>query len=221
MDWIKLNFNDNNFLLLFKSDIPAIKHQKIRSYHLELLQELSGMPVWPPEEVAEVLYKNFSIHYQKVTELLSVGCGSYVGLCDRLTDESRHLLLVCTAPIGDRPGLSQIEQLMGYSLEKTAEVVVDDGRVAPTTGDYVLDVKTDLYLIFKRHAPKLWEIHSLEECALLCKQANERMKDPDEADDGKGWTKKVEVADDEIFLEKKQEILLGLSAIGVTPPEGF
>ena len=218
MEWTRLDFVDNHFQLLFKSDIPAIKHQRIRAYHLELLQELSGMPVWPPDEVAEVLYKNFPLHYQKVGELLGLEC-------DRLTDESRHLLLVCTAPVGEdesvRPGLSQIEQLMGYSLEKSAEVVVDDGREVPTTGDYVLDVKTDLYLIFKRHAPKLWEIHSLEECALLCKQANERMKDPDEADNGKGWGKEVEVVDDEIFLEKKEEILLGLSAIAVIPPEGF
>ncbi|MBN3946434.1 MAG: hypothetical protein HWQ38_08050 [Nostoc sp. NMS7] len=217
MEWVRLDFTDNDFQLLFKSDIPAIKHQKIRSYHLELLQELSGMPVWPPDEVALVLYNNFPLHYQKVAELLGVKC-------DRLTDESRHLLLVCTAPVGEdesvRPGLSHVEQLMGYSLEKTP-VVVDDGRVAPTTGDYVLDVKTDLYLIFKRHAPKLWEVHSLEECALLCKQANERMKDPDDADDGKGWGKKAEVVDDEMFLERKEEIVFALGAIGVTPPDGF
>ena len=218
MEWTRLNFTDNDFQLLFKSDIPAIKHQKIRSYHLELLQELSGMPVWPPDEAAQVLYETFPLHYQKLTELLELEC-------DRLTDESRHLLLVCTAPVGEgesiRPGLSQIEQLMGYSLEKSSVVVVDDGSFVPTTGNYVLDVKTDLYLIFKRHAPKLWEIHSLEECALLCKQANERMKDPDEADDGKGWGKKVDVVDDEIFLEKKEEIVLRLSAIGVIPPEEF
>ncbi|MCC5616535.1 hypothetical protein LC605_15935 [Nostoc sp. CHAB 5836] len=117
MEWTRLNFIDNDFHLLFKSDIPAIKHQKIRTYHLELLQELSGMPVWPPDEVAEVLYNNFPIHYQKVVQLLGVKCdavrgasGRVGGLCQRLTHESRHLLLVCTAPVGEgeslRPGLS-------------------------------------------------------------------------------------------------------------------
>lgn len=217
MEFCRLDFNDLDFQLLFKSDIPATKHQRIRAYHLELLQQLSGMPVWPPEEVGAVLYEHFSVYYQKVGELLGVKC-------DRLTDESRHLLLVCTAPIGDegemRPGLSQIEQLMGYSLENKVEVALD-GRVAPTTGNYVLDVKTDLYLIFKRHAPKLWEIHSLEECALLCKQANERMKDADDVDDSKGWGKKVDAVDDERFLEKKADIILALGAIGVTVPDGF
>jgi hypothetical protein len=217
MQWSRLNFKDGDFKLLFKADIPGVKHQSIRAYHLELQTELSGMPVWPPEEVATVLYENFAPYYQKVTQLLSVEC-------DRLTDESRHLLLVCTNPVGEgeslRPGLSFLEKLMGYSLEKT-EPVTDSGKTAPTTGDYVLDVKTDLYLIFKRHAPKLWEMHSLEECALLCRQANERMRDPDEADNEEGWEKKVEVVDDAIFLEKKAEILLRLSVIGVIPPEGF
>jgi len=217
MQWSRLNFKDGDFKLLFKADIPGVKHQSIRAYHLELQTELSGMPVWPPEEVATVLYENFAPYYQKVTQLLGVEC-------DRLTDESRHLLLVCTRPVGEgeslRPGLSFLEKLMGYSLEKT-EPVTDIGKSVPTTGDYVLDVKTDLYLIFKRHAPKLWEMHSLEECALLCRQANERMRDPDEADNEEGWEKKVEVVDDAIFLEKKSEILLRLSAIGVIPPEGF
>ena len=217
MNWSRLEFIDGDFQLLFKSDISATHHHKIRAYHLELQQELSGMPVWPPEEVAAVLYKNFGRYYQKVTELFGVEC-------DRLTDESRHLLLVCTQPFGEeenlRPGLSFLEQLMGYSLEKS-EVQEPTGKPAPTTGDYVLDVKTDLYLIFKRHAPKLWEIHSLEECALLCRQANERMKDPDEADDGKGWEKKIDVVDDEDFVSKKEEMILRLSAIGVVPPEGF
>ncbi|PHJ64931.1 hypothetical protein VF04_03845 [Nostoc linckia z7] len=216
--WKRLDFIDGDFTLLFKSDIPGQLHLQIRAYHLELQQELSGIPVWPVDEVSAVLYANFGKHYHKITELLKLDC-------DRLTDESRHLLLVCSAPVGEgenfRPGLSYLEQLMGYSLEEKPMQSTFIGAPPPTTGDYILDVKTDLYLIFKRHAPKLWQTHSLEECALLCKQASERMKDPDEREEFTGWDKKTEVVDDEIFLEKKLYILERLSAIGVIPPEGF
>lgn len=216
MHWCRLDFVEGDFRLLFKSEIPGSKHQIIRAYHLELQQELSGMPVWTPEEADTALYKIFAPYYRKVAELLGIEC-------DRLTQKSRHFLLVCTEPVCNdenlRPGLSFLEKLMGYSLE--AKVQQESKSSVPTTGDYVLDIKTDLYLIFKRHAPKLWKTHSLEECALLCRQANERMKDPDDIDDGEGWGKKVEVVDDEIFLEKKQEIILGLNAIGVKVPEGF
>jgi hypothetical protein len=216
--WKRLDFIDGDFVLLFKSDIPAHLHLQIRAYHMELQQELSGIPVWPVDEVSAVLYNNFGKYFCKVTDLLKLDC-------DRLTDESRHLLLVCSAPVGEgenlRPGLSYLEQLMGYSLEQKPQQSAPSSTPPPTTGDYVLDVKADLYLIFKRHAPQLWQMHSLEECALLCKQASERMKDPDEKEDSTGWDKKAKVVDDDIFLEKKSEVISRLSAIGVSVPEEF
>jgi hypothetical protein len=52
--YIRLDFNNSDYILLFKQDIPTHRHRIIRAYHVELLQKISdsGFPVWPPEEIA-------------------------------------------------------------------------------------------------------------------------------------------------------------------------
>ena len=220
--YIRLDFNNSDYILLFKQDIPAHRHKIIRAYHVELLQKISdsGSSVWPPEEIAEGVYKHFNLYIRKLFSVLNLKIDP-----DDLTPVSRHYFCICTEPIGDgdtyRPGLSLLEQLMGFSLK---EVPPPDPNAPeyPTTGDEVLDVKVDLFLIFKRHAPKLWESHSLEELALMSRQANERMRDPSQESD-KDWTDFKEPVEElpELFTQSKEIIILRLQQLNIPVPYAF
>jgi hypothetical protein len=86
----------------------------------------------------------------------------------------------------------------------------------------VLDVKVDLFLIFKRHAPKLWESHSLEELALMSRQANERMRDPNQESD-KDWIDFKEAMEElpELFVQSKEAVLLKLEQLNICIPHAF
>jgi hypothetical protein len=220
--YIRLDFNNSDYILLFKQDIPAHRHRIIRAYHVELLQKISdsSFPVWPPEEIAEDVYKHFNLYIRKLFSVLNLKIDP-----DDLTPASRHHFCICTEPVGDsetyRPGLSLLEQLMGFSLK---EVPPPDPNTPeyPTTGDEVLDVKVDLFLIFKRHAPKLWESHSLEELALMSRQANERMRDPNQESD-KDWIDFKEAMEElpELFVQSKEAVLLKLEQLNICIPHAF
>lgn len=217
---ICLEFNNSDYRLLFKHDIPASKHKIIRAYHIYLLEKIAAspdFPLWPPGNIPSEFY----FYIEKLFTILELNINPI-----DLTPISLHLFCICTEPvlIGEesyRTGLSQLEQLMGFSLK---EVPPPDPNAPeyPTTGDEILDVKVDLFLIFKRHAPKLWESHSLEELALMSRQANERMRDPNQESD-KDWAdfKEAEEQLPELFIQSKEIILLKLKQLSIPVPYAF
>lgn len=209
----------------------------IREYHLQLLQSLhpksedEKIEIWPPERVAEEIYENLRPCFWKVTALLEQDFYQRWGVeqkidCDRLDPVGRHLFFVCTTPFehpsrGFVPGLSGLEQLMGYVY---LDAPSDDGQVqdhkssTPTTGSLELDALVDTLLIFKGRGHQLARFLSRDECIKACIQASARMQ-PDqqnqEVEETEPWK------DHPDFLERKSEILAALQEIGVNPPADF
>lgn len=187
MNYVKLDFINGDFRLIFKEDISASRHRIIRAYHLELLQLISssGYHVWPIEAAIDLYYlPRISRYIHLLFDALNFGINP-----EELLPTALHEFVVCTEPVGDRPGLSQLEQLMGFTLaEEDSPAIADtstsaENKKIATTEDEILDIKVDIFLIFKRHAPDLWQEHSLEQLAKIAKQASERMKSADEIDD--------------------------------------
>lgn len=218
--YIRLDLNNFDFRLIFKHDIPASKHKIVRAYHVELLQRLSesGIDVWPPETAAPRIYNHdiFNLYIKRLFLALDLGLDP-----DDINPVSLHHFCICTEPTEERFGLSWLEQLMGFSIAPAAPPDPNAPQF-PTTGDDVLDVKVDLFLIFKRHAPKLWESHSLEELALMSRQANERMRDPSEETD-KDWQDFQPEQQEELplFVTNKDLILTKLQERNIPVPYDF
>lgn len=219
----RLNFIDGDFTLVFP--ITLAKHPIVRGYHLELLKAAQGLTVWPPppddpDEESWDLYPNFPRHYQKLMALIDSGVD-----CDRVLPSSRHLFFICTEPIQQVegkliPGLSGLEQLMGFSLPKPGDEAPKKDESSPTTGNVVLDVKTDIYLVFKSRAPRLIEEHSLDELCRIAKQAGDRMQQAKEGEDDSEQEIK-EAEDDDWFKGKKAAILNRLKSFKIAVPSNF
>lgn len=218
----RLDFTDRDFKLIFPCQIPLTRHGIVRAYHLELLKAVQNLTVWPPpddfDEDSWDLYPDFSLYYQKVMSLVDTSIN-----CDRLLPSSRHLFLVCTEPLpyGEQmiPGLSGLEQLMGFTLPKHGEKPQPKDDSIPTTGDSVLDVKVDTFLVFKNRATRLIEEHSLDELCRMAKQAGDRMAQAKGEDSDEKQVKEAE--DDEWFTSKKAMFLNRLKAMKIDVPSNF
>lgn len=218
-----MNFLDGDFVLI---ESPSLLDcDRIRAYHLALHQTLTGLNVFPALEADAVLYPQFKLYYQKLGNMMNP-----VVDCDRLTPESRHEFFVCTEPVehGEQrlPGLSGLEQLMGFSYNTEAGEEPDK-----TTGDINLDILTSVVLSFKGGSGiALAKRYSRESLVKMCNYAGQLLKSSTEEDDAKDKNKsltsrvifKAEVeADDPILVQNREEILAQLRSLNVNPPLGF
>lgn len=221
----RLDFIDQDFKLIFPCQIPLVRHAIIRAYHIELLKKCEGLTVWPPppdepeEEESWDLYGEFALYYRKI-----VGFIDPLIDCDRLLPSSRHLFFICTEPLVTEnaviPGLSGLEQLMGFNLPEPGKEQPKPKDDSPTTGDTVLDVKVDIYLIFKGRAARLIEEHSLDELCRMAKQAGDRMQQAKEGEESEEKQVK-EAEDDEWFTSKKAMFLNRLKSQKIAVPGNF
>lgn len=219
---VKLNYQNGDFRILLKSDIPASKHRLVRAYLLEMHSAMAGKAAWPIKEYAESLYRSYTPYYAKIFRLLGIDD------FEHLTPSHRHFFLVCTEPVEEysRLGLCWLEQLMGFSYEPPSEPTPATNKAPPpTTGDEALDVFVDLCLIFKKQAPLIWQSCSLEECALMCRQANDRMRDPEDTEAGE-WIPDAEnqellTPEDGKFAQNKSLIVEKLTAMNLRLPDDF
>jgi len=228
---VKLKSKDGNFQLVTKSDIPASRYQKVRGYHLELLNVIhnkEGMIYWEPQQIvpsppypefSTYLYEKYWRYYLKVFEALHLGIN-----CDELTPHCRHNFLICNS---DRQGeevkfsLSFLEQLMGFTMVKEPLPPPSTKTLYPSTGDDCLDVKASLLLNFKARANKIWEAHSLEECVLICKQAADCMQLAHGEDNTEWQPLAWHEPDSPTFLLQKPQIITHLQHLGVPIPRDF
>lgn len=190
-------------------------HSKlIRLYHIELQSSLAGINVWPPEDVADLIYSKLPRHFQKLGALFDPPIET-----DCLDPISRHQFFVCTDPVTipgyDKPvpGLSGLEQIMGFThADPNAEPV----KLEYSTGDPELDILVDSLLIFKDRGLKLAQMLSLEDLCKVCKQGNDRMR----VDNSEGPSEKPEEPwkENEKFVERKDRISQSLNDLGVWMP---
>lgn len=218
----RIDYSDGDFTLMESPSLFAC--DRLRAYHLELHKALEGLSVWPPE-VDEVIYPQFKQYYQKVGDLLLPRVE-----CDRLLPTSRHAFFVCTDPIKhpkteqSLPGLSGLEQIMGYSYHQDSGGEEGD-KSLKGTGDPTLDILTSAVLIFKAGGIALAKRYSREDLVKMCVYANELQKLPDDKDKQKKeiakkfeYVNEVVEVDDPIFAENKVKIVEGLLRLGIPLP---
>lgn len=215
-----LRFADGNYVIVLPPPLLDCNHQfhsrLVRLHHLELHQAVAGQIVWPPEEVATTIYNAHSRYFQKVGALLTTAVDT-----DLLEPISRHLFFVCTDPLTHPelktivPGLSQLEQLMGYGYSS--------GEPQPepihTTGNPELDVLVDSLLIFKQRALPLAQMLSLQDLSKACKQANDRMKASTDQADNPAPTVESPWEEPERYKSNKESIDAQIKAWNIWKPD--
>lgn len=217
----RLNYTDGDFVLI---ESPSLLNcDRTRSYHLELHKALEGLSVWPPEESDEQIYPKFKLYYQKLGEMLTPPID-----CDRLLPESRHKFFVCTDPVEHEgrmlPGLSGLEQIMGYSYSTERGEPPDK-----TTGDVTLDILTSVVLTFKGGSGiALAKRYSREDLVKMVNYAGQLLKASTDSEDDSKDSKEIYKApaaaiepDDPILVQNREEILVKLRSLGIHPPDGF
>lgn len=168
----RLNYQTGDFVLVFPLAIR--ESRKLSAYALEIRKSIAGFHIYP-EEMDHYLFPRFRYHYLKIAQFFEFDV-------DQLTQESRHHFFIATEPITYQgqiiPGLSLLEQLLGYKYpeEGTTPPVAPQDII--TTGDLALDIIADAILIFK--VGGLENHYSLSDLAKLCKQANDRLKQAEE-----------------------------------------
>jgi hypothetical protein len=143
MTFTRLNQVDGTFCLI---QAPSLAIAPIvRAYHLELLSVVRQFEYWYLEAADTVLFTAHEYYYQAIANHLAPSVEVKL-----LIPQSRHQFFVATEPTptpeGETmPGMSQLEQLMGFSYPKPGKGV-PSLEVVATTGDYCLDIEASLLL---------------------------------------------------------------------------
>lgn len=150
---VVLEMGDRPFIV---SCIPLSRHSLIAAYHAELMNRAKRLTMYWEVECDRALFAAFEGHYQAIAHQFPEPFDPA-----DLTPVSRHQFFIASEPVPHPtqdgmtlPGLSQIEQLLGMEYSASVEPVVDMGGIPPipkaeiTTGDRILDLITDAYLVF-------------------------------------------------------------------------
>ena len=194
MTFTRLNQTDGTFCLV---QAPSLAIAPIvRAYHLELLSLVQRFEYWYLEAADSVLFDEHRYYYQAIANHLTPMIDVTL-----LTAQSRHRFFVATEPakLPDGktvPGMSQLEQLMGFSYPKPGKVTSSLEAVA-TTGDYCLDVEASLLLFRPAEAQWLRQAFSPTQLSAIITYANQQSSQDGEVSEAQ------QEADRE-FMERNQ-----------------
>lgn len=200
---------------------PVIQWRKIRAYHLlcrqeiyELVSNQAEASAYPPQSL-ESFFSELEPYFQAICDFFSLKASD-------ICYDSLHSFLVCTKPRDDGTlGLSYLEQLMGFDYT-TNEPIEPPKR---STGDSILDVTTQIALVFKHQSPWFLENFSVDDCAKMATLAGQLMQDANDADDAAIKPTTFEDIGEEVldpeFLLRGPSILTQLKENGIYPPSAF
>lgn len=132
-----------------------------------LKSAVESCSIWYESIADESLYQEHRSLYQAIGQLLNLDM-------DNLTSADRHRLLICTAPIamGDQliPGLSILEQLMGYEYDFSEPV--EPTEIILTSGDNDADLIAGCHLALGDNAIALMQQFSRRKLLKILEQVN-------------------------------------------------
>jgi len=132
---------------------------------------------WYLEAADTLLFEAHDYYYQSIANHFDPAIEVKL-----LTPESRHRFFVATEPVTidgkTMPGMSQLEQLMGFSYPKAAGK--PSLEVATTTGDYCLDIEASLLLFRPAEAHWLREAFSPTQLSAIITYANHHSSSDEE-----------------------------------------
>lgn len=161
--------------------IPLGIYHLIAAYHAALMAQARRVTLYWEPECDRYLYTSFSNYYHAIAQRLSDSFDPAI-----LTPASRHRFFIASEPVPHPadstqtlPGLSQIEQLLGMSYSKPSPPTT--GIPAPaiaeiTTGDRVLDLITDTYLIFEGAATAIIDRFDAETVGKMIRHKCDRQR---------------------------------------------
>ncbi len=165
MDCAYLTSNAGRSLVV-RSPVFFRAHLFIREMHLELKRRVEESPIWYDSLSDEVLYEQHGDFYRAIGDVLRIDP-------ILLTNTDRHRLFICTEPIehdGELiPGLSLLEQLMGYEYDFSVSVV-GDGPIVLTSGDDDADLIAACHLAFGENAIGFMERFSRKKLLQMLEQ---------------------------------------------------
>lgn len=202
---------------------------KLRDQLAEFKESLVGMSVYPPELILpdenarldEFLYGNFSPYFEAIAELLNLKVHP-----SEIESASRHEFFVCTAPIPHWsnanevvPGLSGLEQLMGYEYPSGGSVIPTPSR----SRDDDAHLMAALVLNFPNSGLELADRYDVNFLSQILQEAAvlSGSEEVNQSVGGGSPTSLAPLVKDEDFEQAKPDIANRLQDLGVTLPEDF
>ena len=202
IEYIKLNYIDGDFDLIFVPNIKNLKY--LFALYLEFKKAIAGEVAYPMEESDELLFPKYKNYYLKIGNLLNIR------EVDKLDVLDRHQFFICTEPItkmikGKEErilGLSNLEKLLGYDYpnENNNESLNKSNKELPSTGNVILDVMTASLLTFK--IPNLENYYTLKELSLMISQAANLQKLAEKGEELEDGDENIEIEEEHPELIK-------------------
>lgn len=199
----------------------VLSQDMLNAYLQELRNAIAGRNIWPIESAGD-LFSEFGLYFRKLSELFRPQLDP-----GRMTPESRHEFFICTEPFPGLhdpeqllPGLSGLEQLLGYSYQ----VASDKPKARPRlegTGTPDLDVLTSALLMFKEAALPLAHKVSTTALAKMIGFANDQIALASEKDGDKPKAPpeaREEPKADDVVAVNADEIAATLAEQGIMMP---
>lgn len=169
----QIDFTDGNFEMVL---LPMVQHPLVSVLRDRMRLQFPAQMSWHPE-MDSLLYNRLVIYYQKIAACLVPTFD-----VDRLTPVSRFRFFICSEPIetehGYLPGLSQLDQLLGYSYNHPIADPNKPAKAVITSGNPIVDLTAELLLVLKSDARWLMEQYSVEFLSQMLTQMAQR-QDPE------------------------------------------
>lgn len=156
--------------------VPLAQAHVVLAYRDELLSVARRLKGWWDESYDLQLFSTWGALYGAIAQHCSPPFEP-----GNLSSRDRHQFFIAKAPIqiGSEwcVGLSDLDEILGYSYPEPGTTGKKSNSPPPlTTGNPVLDLVTDICLVFKQSAPWLIQSYGVEEARLMLVQGNDRLR---------------------------------------------
>lgn len=156
-------------------DVPLANAHVVLAYRDELISIAHRTAGWWDSSADQRLFGTWNSLYQEIAQR----CQPQFDPAE-MGSHDRHCFFVAQEPIeilGQwSPGLSTLDQILGYSYPDPATPSRQTQPPIVTTENPILDLVVDTCLVFKQSAPWLLRNYGVEEVRLMLVQGNDRLR---------------------------------------------
>jgi|LakMenEpi03Aug12_release.lakeMendotaPanAssembly.Ray.scaffolds.fasta_scaffold553829_2 hypothetical protein len=164
LDFWRLDYENGDFILI-ESPVFLISN-KVRAYHVELLNRVKSLPYYYLPSSDTLLFENLYPYYKNLGDLLKIDI-------DNLVPEARHSFFIASEQKGNN-WLSGLEKIMGYDFVETKQ---DSEDIIVSSGNFEIDILAELLLLpDTRHIEWLCKSKSPIYLSKLIKQISDRSR---------------------------------------------
>lgn len=196
------------------------KHREVRERHLLLLDKARNVNNWWVPFADPIFYSEhaFKELYCAIGALMNPPMSEE--LLDVMPSDVRHSFFIATEPVEHPalkqmvPGLSILEQLMGFRYEKSTE------KAWVTSGDSLIDLHADLLICFGADGTRhLTENYGVQYLWQLVRQYSDRQRGEKAVEERRNEALSAEKSAE--FEENLDDYMGAVAAAGVYVPQVF